>query len=263
MCADPGAREMCSGLFAPLRSLAAGVAQSASVCSVGDPSRALAGPSAPVALLARGVAQSSRAAAWSALRPSELPAALRPSLAGVIDVGVAHAGPAPRDDVDASSQMAAARFSRREQSRRNAVAQSSQVMEYVTEAEADMACDVLEQDPLGADLSDDARDIGPEVALVGGSPPLSGDREWLARISGEHDIAAPPPESPVERAHVVPHRGGREISGALACHDDLLAVRVALDPAGGVEFGLGEHEGHVQSAAAGAEAESVPGPGGM
>ena len=95
-------------------------------------------------------------------------------------------------------------FSRREQSRRKPVAKSDQFSGDLGKAEAEMMGDVLQEDEVGLDLADDARDVRPEVALVGLGPPLPGDREGLAGIAGSEAMNAATPRAAVEGSQIRP-----------------------------------------------------------
>lgn len=112
-----------------------------------------------------------------------------------------------------------------------------------------MACDVLEEDPGGLDFPDDAGDMGPEVAGVIRSLPLSGRTEWLAGIPGEDGIESPSKRPAVECGEVIPYRGGGEVSGPLGSGDDGSRVFLPLDKASRVKAGLCEHEAHIKASA--------------
>lgn len=122
-----------------------------------------------------------------------------------------------------------------------------------------MPRDVFEEDPFGLDFADDAGDLGPQVPLVVGSPPLAGVAERLAGIACEDGIECPSEWSPVKCSQVVPDRGRGEVSGPLRGDDGLPGIFLPLDEAAGVESRFGEHEAHIQASAACAEGESVSG----
>lgn len=84
--------------------------------------------------------------------------------------------PAPRivgvgHDEHPLAEVRPAAFSRRFDARRNAVAHSLKVSDDVVETEGEMAEDVFEKAPFWPDLSDDAGDVRPEMAGVGGGFP--------------------------------------------------------------------------------------------
>ena len=122
-----------------------------------------------------------------------------------------------------------------------------------------MPGDVFEEDPFRLDFADDAGDIGPEVALVIGSAPLSGLREWLAGVSGEDGIEGAAEGSSVEGGEVIPYGRRGEVSCALGGDDGLPGILFPLDEAAGVEPRLGKHEAHIKATGSGAEAEPISG----
>jgi hypothetical protein len=122
-----------------------------------------------------------------------------------------------------------------------------------------VAGDVFEEDPFGAAFSDDAGDIGPEVAGIVGATALSRRAEGLAGISGEDSIERPAEGAGVEGPQVVPDRGRGEVSRALGGDEDGTGPVLPFDEASGVIVGFGEHEAHIQASAACAEGQSMPG----
>lgn len=122
-----------------------------------------------------------------------------------------------------------------------------------------MPRDILEKAPPGLNLSDDASDVGPEVAGVVLALSLSRLGKRLAWVSGEHGVDMPSPRAGVECLEVVPDRGGREVSGPLPSDEGLPGVVLDLDVSGGGKARLGKLKAHVKSAAACAEGEAVSG----
>ena len=122
-----------------------------------------------------------------------------------------------------------------------------------------MACDVFEKDPCGAAFTDDAGDVGPEVAGIVGTAALSGSAEGLAGISGKHRVESAAEGAGIEAAQVGPDRGWSEVPRALGCDEDSVRPVLPFDEAARVIAGLGEHEAHIQASAACTEGESVPG----
>ncbi len=122
-----------------------------------------------------------------------------------------------------------------------------------------MTCDVLNEDPFGAALDDDAGDLRPEVAGIVRSATLSGGAEGLAGISGQHRVEGTAEGVGIEAAQVVPDRGRGEISGALGRDEDGAGPVFPLDEGAGVITGLGQHEAQIKASAACAEGQSVPG----
>ena len=122
-----------------------------------------------------------------------------------------------------------------------------------------MPADVFEEHPSRADFSDDAGNVGPEMAGIVGAFALPGGAEWLAGITGENGVDGPGEWSPVECGEVVPDRGRGEVSCALGCDEHSSGQILPFDKTAGVETGLCEQEAHIQSSAACAEGESVAG----
>lgn len=127
--------------------------------------------------------------------------------------------------------MACANFSRAEWLGRNVEAHFSKLAQYCFKPQADMACHVFEEDPSRPNLSDDARDVWPEVAVVVGALALSRAAERLAGVSGCDGVDNPAPRSPVEGCDIIPDRGGREVSGTLGGVERPLRVVLPLDKA--------------------------------
>jgi hypothetical protein len=127
---------------------------------------------------------------------------------------------------------------------------------YDIEAEREMAPDVLEEDPLGPALDDDAADVRPEVALVLDAEALAGGAEWLARISRKEDIHRSTPASAVEGGKVVPDR--RRIQGLIfhPCHESSRCIGFPLDVTHSPIAGLGDGECKVEPASSGAQGQA-------
>ena len=152
-------------------------------------------------------------------------------------------------------------FSRRECASRRREAHFPKLSQHGLEPEADMTGDVLEEDPFEPrpELAGDAGDMGPEVAGIVGAPALACGREGLAGVSGEQGVDRPGEGAGVKCGEVIPYRGGGEVSGSLGGNEDGARPVLPFDECAGVEAGLGEHEAHIQSSAARAEGEAVPG----
>ena len=127
------------------------------------------------------------------------------------------------------------------------------------EAEGDVACDVLEEDPFWAELKDDAGDVGPEVAGIIGAAALSGRAEGLAGIACEDSVEGAAEGTGVEAAQIGPDRGRCEVARALGGDEDGAGPVLPFDEGAGVIAGFGEHEAQIKASAACAEGESVPG----
>lgn len=109
---------------------------------------------------------------------------------------------------------------------------------------------VLEKDPSGRALGDDAGDVGPEVAGVILAAALAGGRKRLAGVSGGDGIHDAAPRAAAEDGEVSPDRGGAKVSGALACDEAGAGVFVPLDVGGAGKARLGKLKTHVKAAAA-------------
>ena len=144
-------------------------------------------------------------------------------------------------------------FCRAEQTRRRRVAQSPKLSQDGFKPEGDMACDVFEKDPCGAALTDDAYNVGPEVAGIFGAAALSGGTEGLAGISSEDDVEGRAERPGVEAAQIGPDRGRGEVARLLGCDEHGPWPVLPFDEGAGVISGLGEHEAHIQASAACAE----------
>ncbi|MGX0905438.1 hypothetical protein ACSSV8_004038, partial [Roseovarius sp. MBR-79] len=125
--------------------------------------------------------------------------------------------------------------------------------------EGDVAGNVFEEHPFGGTFSDDASHVGPEVAGVVGTAALSGGAEGLAGISGEDGIERPAEGPGVEGPQIIPDRGRGEVSGALGRNEDSSGPVLPLDEGASVKTGFGEREAQIQTSAACAEGQSVPG----
>lgn len=81
-----------------------------------------------------------------------------------------------------------------------------QVSKDLSEPQANVPWDILEDDELRLALLDDSFDIRPEVPLVLCSLPFPSDRERLTRISGSDEIHLSTPLSASEGLEIVPDR---------------------------------------------------------
>jgi hypothetical protein len=122
-----------------------------------------------------------------------------------------------------------------------------------------MPCDVFEGNPLGSAFTDDAGDLGPEVAWIVGIAALSDGADGLAGISGENRVKGTAEGPGIEAAQVVPNWCRDEISCALGGNEHGPWPFLPFDEGAGVIAGFGEHKAHIQASAACAEGQSVPG----
>ena len=162
-------------------------------------------------------------------------------------------------DEDAEPLVRRADFCRAEQTSRRRVAHCPKFSQHGFEAECDMTDDVFEKDPFRGTFPDDARDLGPEVAGIVGTGPLSSGAEGLTGISGEDGVEGTTERPGIEAAQIVPDWGRGEITGALGSDEDGSGPVLPLDKGAGVIAGFGEHEAQIQASAACAEGQSVKG----
>lgn len=170
---------------------------------------------------------------------------------------------AVREDEQPLALVGRTDFRRCEEARRNAVAHVDQSAGDFGEAEAEMMGDIFEEDEGRRDLSDDAGDMGPEVARVVRAPAFSCDGERLARIARSDDVHRAAPWAAFEGSNVFPDRC--RIQGRLfhPCHEDGRGVGFPFDMAHSSISGHGDGEAEVEPAGTGAkrEAEQVSGSG--
>ena len=171
--------------------------------------------------------------------------------------GVGHVVPvADGEDEEPLTLVGRADFRRCEEARRKAVAHADQSSGGFGEAEAEMMGDVFKEDEGRLDLSDDPRDMRPEVARVVRAPALACDGERLARIARSDDVHRAAPRAAVEGSNVVPDRC--RIQGRLfhPCHENGRGVGFPFDMAHSSISGDGNGEPEVEPARAGAEREA-------
>lgn len=155
--------------------------------------------------------------------------------------------------------LSSACFSRREQSRQHAETHASKVSGDLGKSQAEVPCDVFEEDEPGPDLADDPRDVGPEVARVGSTPALAGGAERLARISRRDEIHDSAPRAAVEGFEIVPDR--RLIQGLVfhPGHEGGRGIGFPLDETNSAVSGVGDMQAEFEPACAGAERKAVEG----
>jgi len=150
-------------------------------------------------------------------------------------------------------------FRRREEARRNSVAHADQACGDLGKAEAEMMGDILEEDEGRFSLSDDAGDMGPEVARVVRALALAGDAERLARIARSEDVHRSTPRAAVEGGNVVPHRRLRQGRVFHPRHEDGRGVSVPFDMTHSSISGAGDVQAEFETAGPGAEREAEQG----
>lgn len=149
--------------------------------------------------------------------------------------------------------MRRARFSRREQARLDAVTQALKVSDDLPTSQGQMAFDVFQEDPSGADLAHDPLDFGPQVPGVVFAAASPGLAEGLAGITGRDDMNAAAPRSAVKGSQIVPYR--RRSQGLVfhPGHESGRRMGFPLDVTHSAISGLGDMDPEVEAAVAGAE----------
>lgn len=150
-----------------------------------------------------------------------------------------------------------ARFSRSEDAREDRVTHAAKVSGDVPKSQGDMAADVLEEDPSGLDLADDARDLRPEVTGIRRSPTVPGLAERLTGVTGRDEIHAAAPWSAVEGSEIVPD--SRRSQGLVfhPGHESGRSVGFPLDVTHSPIAGLGDMDAEVEATVAGAKGDAA------
>ena len=120
-----------------------------------------------------------------------------------------------------------------------------------------MACDVLEEAPLGSDFPHDPGDVGPEVAGIVLPPAQPGKAEGLAGITGRDDMNAAAPRSAVEGSQIVPDNSRSQGRVRHPCHESGRSTGVPLDETHSAISRLGKVDAEVESRDPGAKAEAA------
>ena len=122
-----------------------------------------------------------------------------------------------------------------------------------------MVGDVFEEAPLGLDLSDNAGDVGPQVARVISSSSLSGHRERLAGVATSDAMNCSAPRSAAKGGKIRPDR--RIIQGFVlhARDQDFAGIRFAFNVADCASIWHCQFESKLDSASTAAEGEDVEG----
>lgn len=150
-------------------------------------------------------------------------------------------------------------FLRRNESRRNAVAQAVKLADDLTCSQPQMAGDVLKEDMLGLTLSNDAGDVRPQVARVCSAKPLAGDGEGLARVARSEPIHDSTPRAAVEGSQIAPHRERSHEALRHRVRQDRHGEGFPLNAADDASAWKNELDGSVKAAASGAEGQDVEG----
>lgn len=156
-----------------------------------------------------------------------------------------------------SPAVASADFSRREQARRNVVAQALKVCADFGKAQIEVAFDVFAEHPLGIDLVDNAGDIGPEMSGVGNAAAPAGHTERLAWVTGSDDMNAAAPRAAVEGSQIVPDRRRSQGLVRHPRHESGRGMTFPLDVTYSSKSGFGDMEAEIESGVSCAEGEPV------
>jgi len=119
-----------------------------------------------------------------------------------------------------------------------------------------MMGDILKEDEGRLDLSDDAGDMGPEVARVFSAEALARDGERLARIARSDDVHRAAPWSAVKGSNVVPDNSLIQGRVFHPRHESGCGEGFPFDMAHSTISGDGDGEPEVESARARAEGET-------
>jgi hypothetical protein len=149
-----------------------------------------------------------------------------------------------------------ANFRRRKEACRKAVAHADQSAGDFGEAEAEMMCDILEEDEGRLDLANDAGDMRPEVARVVRAPALACDRERLARIARSDDVHRAAPWAAVEGGNIVPDNSLIQGRVFHPRHESGCGEGFPFDMAHSTISGDGDGKPEVEPACAGAKGEA-------
>jgi len=164
---------------------------------------------------------------------------------------------ADREDEEPLALVGRPDFRRREEACRKAVAHADQSCGDFGEAEAEMMGDILEEDEGRLDLTDDAGDMGPEVARILAAEPSARHAEWLARIASSDDIHRAAPRAAVEGSNVVPDWCIVDAAVEHSGDKDGCCERIPFDKANGSAGWQGNLEAEVEPARAATQTEHV------
>jgi hypothetical protein len=115
-----------------------------------------------------------------------------------------------------------------------------------------MAGHIFEEDKLGSALHDDASDMGPQVARVFRSLPLSGLAEGLAGVASRDDIHRATPWAAVEGGKIIPDRRWIQRLVVHPGHESGRSVGFPLDVTNSLISGIGDMEPKLQPPGTGA-----------
>jgi len=123
--------------------------------------------------------------------------------------------------------------------------------------------DVFEEEPLGLNFPKDSSRVRPQVPLVGGEEPLSGEAVALARDARNDAVNDSTPRLAVEGSQIRPHSRRSHASRFHLARQDFAGEGVPLNAADcarrEAKSGQSEFGAAVESAAAGTEGDDVEG----
>ena len=134
--------------------------------------------------------------------------------------------------------------------------ESGKVGEDVDESLADESRDVLQQDPSGSHVSDDATDRWPEPTVVVHTKALARRRERLAREAGSDEIHSAAPRLAVEGPDVRPDRSVIQARLRHPLHENGCCIAIAFDVTHGSAPCQGS-EGSLEPSVAGTQVEGT------
>jgi hypothetical protein len=131
------------------------------------------------------------------------------------------------------------------------------VADDIVEAEGQMAGDVFKEGPFGPDFSDDACNIGPEVAGIIFALAIAREGEGLAGITGSDDMNAAAPRSAIKGFEIVPDRSRSQGRVCHPCHENGRRETVSLDMTYSPISGFSEAKAKIKSSDTGAKADAA------
>lgn len=153
--------------------------------------------------------------------------------------------------------MASARFSRSEQARFCAVAQSPKASDDFGKSQIDVPFDVFGKDGAGPDFPDDPLNLWPQVPGVVLTGALPCQAEWLAGITGREDMNAVTPRPAVEGSDIAPDRRMIQRLVFHPCHERCRSMGFPLDVTNSSIGWLGNGQSKVEASVACAEGNSA------
>lgn len=155
--------------------------------------------------------------------------------------------------------VASTGFERAEQARFDCKAQLTKFPEDGVGSQRHMSFDVFEEAPFGVEFSDNATDMGPEMARIFLASTPAGKAEWLAGISASEDMNLAAPRAAVEGGNVTPER--RFIQGLVfhPCHESGRREGFPFDVTNSAISGFCDVQAEFETSDASAEGDAVEG----